>query len=126
MGATFELPGSKWTRDLDMSTIPNDVLYAEVGRRRGAQRKSYTGGVLWAKHNSKVNNCRCVKCMEKRRKAKEPTPLDFPCTVRGCNAAPGFECRESGPAHSRPDRVLTPIGEFHASRIKRAKDWTGR
>jgi hypothetical protein len=68
MGATFDLPGAKWTKALDMSTIPDQILYAEVGRRRGAQRKSYTGGVIWKKHNAQVNNCRCERCMKKREK----------------------------------------------------------
>jgi hypothetical protein len=69
MPATFKLPGAmEYAPGFDMSTIPDAVLHSEVARRRGSKRKSYTGGVYWAKHNSKVNNCRCQKCMAKRAK----------------------------------------------------------
>ena len=33
-----------WTDKLDMSTIPSDVLYAEVGRRRVAGRDPENAG----------------------------------------------------------------------------------
>jgi hypothetical protein len=54
-----------WTREL-LASIPDDVFMSEVQRRRARKRQTYTGGLLWKKHNPNVQNCRCVKCTAKR------------------------------------------------------------
>lgn len=33
-----------WSDNIDPATIPDDVLYSEVGRRRGAHTRNRTGG----------------------------------------------------------------------------------
>ena len=63
------MKSNQWTPEFDMTSIPNEALYAELGSRRGRLRKTYTGGIVWAKHNAKVNNCRCQRCIDKRAKA---------------------------------------------------------
>ena len=57
-----------WTPEL-LATIPDDLLLSEAQRRRARKRQSYTGGVVWAKHNPKVQGCRCKRCIAKREKA---------------------------------------------------------
>jgi len=57
-----------WTDNIDPSTIPDEVLKSERGRRNGLKRESYTGGVYWKKHNPTTPRCRCIKCMKKREK----------------------------------------------------------
>jgi hypothetical protein len=61
----------KWTNDLDMTTIPDEVLKSEWASRCARKRKSYTGGIIWAKHNAKHPGCRCAKCIAKRAKAQK-------------------------------------------------------
>jgi hypothetical protein len=34
----------QWTDTIDPATIPDDVLYGEIGRRRSAARRTFTGG----------------------------------------------------------------------------------
>jgi len=67
MPAVFKLPG-EWRPGFNMSTIPDEILFSEYARRRAAKRKTLSGGVVWAKHNPKVNNCRCQRCIAKRAK----------------------------------------------------------
>ena len=57
---------NQWTEDIDPSTIPDEVLKSERGRRNGLKRETYTGGVFWKKHNSATTRCRCRQCMKKR------------------------------------------------------------
>ena len=59
-----------WTDDIDPATIPDAVIISENGRRNARKRKTYTGGVVWAKHNPEVNNCRCQRCNARRAKQK--------------------------------------------------------
>ena len=54
----------------DMSSVPDDVLRSEWARRNARKRSSYTGGVVWAKHNPDFNGCRCQRCIDKREAAE--------------------------------------------------------
>jgi hypothetical protein len=65
----------RWTDDIDPATIPDEVLMTESGRRNALKRKSYTVGIPWAKHNSKVPGCRCKKCCSKREKKAGVRPI---------------------------------------------------
>lgn len=56
----------EYSDTFDMSTIPDDVLRSEWARRNARKRASYTGGVVWAKHNPAVAYCRCAQCIAKR------------------------------------------------------------
>lgn len=58
----------RWSDDIDPSTIPDDVLASEHGRRNALKRTTYTGGVFWKKHNPDTSRCRCRACMKKRSK----------------------------------------------------------
>jgi hypothetical protein len=58
-----------WSADFDISSVPDDVLFSEAGRRNALKRKSYTGGVVWARHNPAVAGCRCAKCIRRRARA---------------------------------------------------------
>jgi len=53
-----------------LAAAPYDLLLAEVQRRRGAQRKTYTGGVFWKTHNPDTSRCRCKRCTSKREKER--------------------------------------------------------
>ncbi len=57
-----------WRDDIDPSTIPDDVIASEHGRRNALKRHSYTGGVEWKKHNPTTSRCRCGKCIARRAK----------------------------------------------------------
>lgn len=57
-----------WTADIDPATIPDEVLLRERARRNASKRRSYTGGVVWAKHNPNAPGCRCQKCIDRRAK----------------------------------------------------------
>lgn len=48
----------KWTKNFDMTSIPDDVLYGEVGRRRSVARGDNVGGRPEVLH-------RCPHCKEK-------------------------------------------------------------
>lgn len=66
------IPGelrAKWTDNVDPATIPDAVIASEHGKRNARKRQSYTGGAVWAKHNSKAKNCRCNRCNARRAKA---------------------------------------------------------
>lgn len=54
-----------------MGTVPDPVLRSEWARRNGRKRKTYTGGVVWGKHNKKHAGCRCAACIDKRKKETE-------------------------------------------------------
>ena len=58
----------RWTDQIDPATIPDSVITSENAKRNARKRKSYTGGVVWAKHNPDVNNCRCQRCNTNRTK----------------------------------------------------------
>lgn len=57
--------------EFDLSTVPDAALWTEINRRRARLRKSYTGGVVWAKHNPATSRCRCAKCIKKRAKVTQ-------------------------------------------------------
>ena len=57
-----------WSANIDPATIPDEVIVSENARRNARKRKSYTGGVEWAKHNPNVSNCRCRRCNKRRAK----------------------------------------------------------
>jgi hypothetical protein len=59
-----------WTKDFDMSTIPEEVFRSEAGRRSSAMRKNPSGaGPVWTKHSPTAGlRCRCVQCNLKRQK----------------------------------------------------------
>jgi hypothetical protein len=59
-----------WSAEWDLSSVPDDVLQSEMSRRNARKRKSYTGGVLWAKHNPDTKRCRCARCTKKRERAR--------------------------------------------------------
>jgi hypothetical protein len=59
-----------WHDQIDPATIPDEVIVSENARRNARKRKSYTGGAVWAKHNSTVKNCRCKRCAARRAKEK--------------------------------------------------------
>jgi len=59
-----------WTDTIDPASIPYEVLASELARRNAARRKTYTGGVYWAKHNPETPRCRCKRCMDKRAAAE--------------------------------------------------------
>jgi len=56
----------KYRDEWDLSTIPDDRLKSEWASRSARKRKSYTGGLLWAKHNPDCRNCRCQRCTNER------------------------------------------------------------
>ena len=58
----------KWTPNFDITSVPDEILLSEAGRRNGAKRQTYTGGIFWKKHNPNTSRCRCQKCMAKREK----------------------------------------------------------
>ncbi len=58
----------RWSEDIDPTTIPDEVIASEHGRRNALKRHSYTGGVFWKKHNPGTTRCRCRRCMERREK----------------------------------------------------------
>jgi hypothetical protein len=60
-----------WSETFDMGTVPDPVLRSEWARRNGRKRKTYTGGVVWGKHNKKHAGCRCAACIDKRKKETE-------------------------------------------------------
>lgn len=62
----IELSLRSWTDDINPATIPDAVIASENARRNARKRKSYTGGIEWARHNPKVKNCRCKRCNERR------------------------------------------------------------
>jgi hypothetical protein len=68
MGVKAEPKLRPWTDDIDPSTIPDEVIMSERGRRNASKRTSYTGGKYWVKHNPNVPGCRCRKCYAKREK----------------------------------------------------------
>jgi len=55
-----------WSDNIDPATIPDEVLATERGKRNAAKRKTRSGGLVWGKHNPKVTNCRCQRCIDKR------------------------------------------------------------
>lgn len=55
-----------WTDRIDPATIPDQVIVSEHARRNARKRHSYTGGIVWAKHNPNVKNCRCANCIARR------------------------------------------------------------
>jgi len=57
-----------YNENWDLGTIPEDALKSEWARRNAKKRKSYTGGIYWAKHKPKWPGCRCHKCMDRRAK----------------------------------------------------------
>lgn len=57
---------NKWTEAFDMSSIPDDVFRSEHSRRAAKKRRTYTGGVLWSRHNPAVAACRCADCTQTR------------------------------------------------------------
>lgn len=61
----------RWNDKIDPATIPDDVIVSENARRNARKRASYTGGLVWAKHNPNVKNCRCKRCIAKRAKEME-------------------------------------------------------
>ncbi len=52
--------------DTDPATIPDDVLKRERARRNAGKRKTYSGGIVWGKHNPNTSRCRCLECSKKR------------------------------------------------------------
>lgn len=58
----------RWTDKIDPATIPDAVIVSENARRNARKRKSYSGGVVWSKHNAEVKNCRCQRCSARREK----------------------------------------------------------
>lgn len=56
----------QWQPEIDPATIPDEVLLRERARRNAHKRKTYSGGVVWRKHNPNTNRCRCVECSKKR------------------------------------------------------------
>lgn len=70
----------KYTKQIDPSTIPLEVLigelnripaealYSQVARLRNAQRVTHSGGSIWGHHNPKTARCRCKACNRKRAK----------------------------------------------------------
>ena len=63
----LHIPMRAWTADIDPATIPDQILKSERARRNALKRGSYTGGVLWKRHNPQTPRCRCKRCMEKRQ-----------------------------------------------------------
>src|SRR5215471_21481715 len=65
-GVMADVALKPWTPDIDPATIPDEVLKSERGRRNAGRRQSYTGGVVWARHNPRLENsgCRCQKCID--------------------------------------------------------------
>jgi hypothetical protein len=62
----------RWTDvKIDPATIPDVVIASEHGKRNARKRKSYTGGLLWAKHNPDVSYCRCKRCTARRAKSSK-------------------------------------------------------
>ena len=57
-----------WTADIDPATIPDEVIVRERARRNALKRKTYTGGVVWARHNPDVPGCRCQRCIHRRER----------------------------------------------------------
>ena len=61
-----------WADDIDPASIPYEVLASELARRNARKRQSYTGGVVWAKHNKTHPGCRCQRCIDKRARTSKP------------------------------------------------------
>jgi hypothetical protein len=59
----------KWNNKIDPATIPDDVLYAEVGRRRGAKRETFGGG-----RPRSAERCACGLMTLKRAQARGRSP----------------------------------------------------
>lgn len=55
-----------YSETFDMATIPDDVLKSEWARRNARKRTSYTGGVVWKRHNAAAAGCRCQRCINRR------------------------------------------------------------
>jgi hypothetical protein len=61
----------QWSPDIDPATIPDDVIVSENARRNARKRKSYTGGLVWARHNGNRAGCRCQRCIDKRARTNQ-------------------------------------------------------
>jgi hypothetical protein len=61
--AHLELDMKRWTDNIDPASIPDQVLFAEWGRRVGKQ-----GGRPRKEPHPYSPDCRCVACQERRRK----------------------------------------------------------
>jgi hypothetical protein len=59
-----------WTNQIDPSTIPDEVIASERGKRNNAKRKTYGGCLVWGKHNPDVKYCRCERCNARRAEKK--------------------------------------------------------
>lgn len=59
-----------WTPDFDMDSIPMDIFWSHVQRVRANMRTTYSGGVVWGKHNPNTSRCRCKACNKRREAAK--------------------------------------------------------
>ncbi len=54
--------------------VPDTAIASEWGRRRGAKTLNRSGPTgFWSKHNPNVDNCRCQKCGEKRKRMEAKT-----------------------------------------------------
>ena len=62
-----------------LAEATDEELFAEVQRRRAGKRKTYSGGVVWAKHNPDYVGCRCAKCIKARAKRDATGSNAPPC-----------------------------------------------
>jgi hypothetical protein len=48
-------------------------------------------------------------------------PLDVPCSVRSCMAAPGDPCKDDGHGHTLAGSLIGGGKKYHTTRVRRAK-----
>lgn len=61
-----------WNDNIDPATIPDAVLHAEVGRRRGAQRKTFGAGTGRPKKLTRCPGCKLRFGVAEMRQHKCP------------------------------------------------------
>lgn len=60
----------RWSPTWDLSTIPDDLILSEAGKRYNARRVRRSGGSAWSVHLHGYSRCRCPKCTERREARK--------------------------------------------------------
>jgi hypothetical protein len=113
---------------LDLSTISDEALWAEIGKRRGLRRKSYSGGKVWKAHNPDTLRCRCAACTAKRADAaaalvaQEHSDADGRCgRVWECSCG---ACRQARALGFVPARY--PAAEIEAANAAAAEPTISR
>jgi hypothetical protein len=60
----------RWSANWDLSTIPEELVLSEAGRRNNAKRTTRAGGVIWGMHRPDYPRYRCAKCMKNPKGAR--------------------------------------------------------